>query len=222
MRGIGGTSNGPASYTNELLCEIFQYDLATNTISRIQERFALQTLFKADVFYMQMLAAQKWPSKDIPMRMSSGSILQVKNYDEHHFVYFDKVDDWYKPTQFPFVIDWKINDNGKFVTFSRQEIEQERAVGVQRLTNPAHRSIMSINMFDSATLTLSYYIGNSCIPFTSTNGKRLDKLIEQRHLPNDASFIAVPGYHRVNFPFVVMDVSSKGEIYIVNTKTWFR
>jgi len=169
-----------------------------------------------------MLAAQKWPSKDIPMRMSSGSILQVKNYDEHHFVYFDKVDDWYKPAQFPFVIDWKINDNGKFVTFSRQEIEQERAVGVQRLTNPAHRSIMSINMFDSATLTLSYYIGNSCIPFTSTNGKRLDKLIEQRHLPNDASFIAVPGYHRVNFPFVVMDVSSKGEIYIVNTKTWFR
>jgi hypothetical protein len=32
----------------------------------------------------------------------------------------------------------------------------------------------------------------------------------------------VPGYHRVNFPFVVMDVSSKGEVYIVNTKTWFQ
>lgn len=35
MRGTGGTMKGPASYTNELLYEIYQYDLATNTISRI-------------------------------------------------------------------------------------------------------------------------------------------------------------------------------------------
>jgi hypothetical protein len=35
-------------------------------------------------------------------------------------VYFDKVDDWLEPAQFPFVIDWKMDDNGKFVTFSKQ------------------------------------------------------------------------------------------------------
>jgi len=137
-------------------------------------------------------------------------------------VYFDKVDHYTQTAQFPFVIDWKMDDNGKFVTFSKEEIEQERAVGVQRLFNPAHRSIYKINMFDSASLALSIYTGNSCIPFISTNGKRIKKLVEKRHLPSDCSFIAVPGYHRVNFPFVVMDVSKNSEIYIVNTKTWFQ
>jgi len=65
---------GPANYTNELLCEIYQYNLVTNTISRIQERFALQNLFKADATYMKLLAGLNWPFKEIPMRVSAGSI----------------------------------------------------------------------------------------------------------------------------------------------------
>jgi len=39
MRGQGGESVGPASYTNELFCEIFMYDLETNKISKIKDRF---------------------------------------------------------------------------------------------------------------------------------------------------------------------------------------
>lgn len=77
-------------------------------------------------------------------------------------------------------------------------------------------------MFDSTSLVVSYYIGNSSIPFVGSDGKRLSKLAEKRDLPTDAIFISIPGYHKDNFPFVLMDVSSQGEIHIVNTKTWFR
>lgn len=146
----------------------------------------------------------------------------MSQYDNHHYVYYDLVDEWLKPTEFPFLIDWRMDDDGNFFTFTRQVIEQERAVGVQRLSQASHRSFVSCNMFDSLSLSVTYYIANSCIPYIGTAGKKLTKLVEQRHLPTDAAFVAIPGYHRVHFPFVMMDVSSKGEVYIVNTKTWFR
>jgi hypothetical protein len=115
-----------------------------------------------------------------------------------------------------------MDNDGKLKTFSKLEIDQERAIGVQRLVSPAHRSIESVSMFCSASMSCKYYVGNSCISYTGNNGKRLRKLEEQKHLPADAKFIAIPGYHRINFPFVLMDVGSEGEIYIVNTKTWFK
>lgn len=58
----------------------------------------------------------------------------MSQYDNHHYVYYDLVDEWLKPTEFPFLIDWRMDDDGNFFTFSRQVIEQERAVGVQRLS----------------------------------------------------------------------------------------
>lgn len=77
-------------------------------------------------------------------------------------------------------------------------------------------------MFDPVSLSSTFYIANSCIPFTSTYGKNMKKLIKQGDLPTDAAFFAIPGYDRMNFPFVMMEVASKGEIYVINTKTWFR
>ena len=41
-----------------------------------------------------MFKKQGWIEKDFPMRISSYSIKQQVNYDEHHFVYFDIVDEF--------------------------------------------------------------------------------------------------------------------------------
>lgn len=142
MRGIGGTAAGPESYTNELLCEIWQYDVTTNKISKTQDRFKFQDIIKADTFYSSMFKAQGWKDPELPMRISKGSIKQQHNYDEHHFVYFDIVDDWQTSTKFPYVFDWTINDAGKFVTFDEAVIQDCRAIGVQRISNPNHRSIV--------------------------------------------------------------------------------
>lgn len=146
----------------------------------------------------------------------------MHNYDSNHFVYFDLVDNWMERSKFPFLIDWRLDDQGNFVTFTAQEIAQQVAVGIQRLPDPNHKSIAAVNMFDPASLSVTIYIANSCIPFTSTHGKLLKKLEMQHHLPTDASFFAIPGYDRMQFPFIMMEVSSKGEIYLINTKTWFR
>ena len=54
--------------------------------------------------------------------MSKGSIVQMSQYDNHHYVYYDLVDEWYMSTEFPFVIDWKMDNNGRFSTFSKQVI----------------------------------------------------------------------------------------------------
>ena len=178
MRGNGGAASGPASYTNELFCEVFCYDLETNQISKIKERFVFQDLLKQDAFYMEQFRAQNWTSGEIPMRMAKGSIVQMSQYDNHHYVYYDLVDEWLKPAEFPFLIDWRMDDNGNFLTFSRQVIEQERAIGVQRLSQASHRSFVSCNMFDQFSLAVTYYIGNSCIPYIGTAGKKLTKLVE--------------------------------------------
>jgi hypothetical protein len=99
---------------------------------------------------MQQFKAQGWHEETFPMRMSAGSIVQMNQYNDHHFVYYDSVDndEWEKPTKFPFLIDWWMDDNGKFLTFTKEQIEQEHAIGVQRLTNPKHRSITNCSMFD--------------------------------------------------------------------------
>jgi hypothetical protein len=94
MRGQGGAATGPASYTNELFCEIFEYNLMTNQISKIKERFVFQDLLTQDAFYMQQFRAQGWNQSTIPMRMSKGSIVQMSQYDNHHYVYYDLVDEW--------------------------------------------------------------------------------------------------------------------------------
>lgn len=94
MRGQGGAASGPASYTNELFCEIFEYNLVTNQISKIQDRFVFQDLLTQDAFYMQQFRAQGWYQNTIPMRMAKGSIVQMSQYDNHHYVYYDLVDDW--------------------------------------------------------------------------------------------------------------------------------
>ena len=60
------------------------------------------------------------------------------------------------------------------------------------------------------------------IPYTGVIGKKLDLLIAQKDLPTDAAFYSMPGYHRISFPFVLMEVSSKGEIYVTNTNSWFK
>ena len=52
MRGNGGAPDGPDSYTDELFCEIFVYDLEDNKISKIKERFAFQDIFLEDEFYL--------------------------------------------------------------------------------------------------------------------------------------------------------------------------
>ena len=53
MRGQGGAPDGPNSYTDELYCEIFEYDLDLNRISKIKDRFEFQQIFLEDEFYMQ-------------------------------------------------------------------------------------------------------------------------------------------------------------------------
>jgi hypothetical protein len=55
MRGNGGAATGAASYTDELFCEVFEFDLLTNKVSKIQERFVFQDLIKKNPTYMQML-----------------------------------------------------------------------------------------------------------------------------------------------------------------------
>lgn len=75
MRGQGGAASGPASYTNELFCEIFEYNLETNQISKIKDRFVFQDLLTQDAFYMQQFRAQGWNESTIPMRMAKGSIV---------------------------------------------------------------------------------------------------------------------------------------------------
>lgn len=171
---------------------------------------------------MKKLRDNGWEKEGIPMRMSKGSIVQMKNFNDHHFCYFDMTDNWMSFAEFPFLIDWKIDNNGNFQTFSWQEINSEVAVGVQRLSDPKHKSIISVNMFDPFSLSVTLYIDNSCIPFTSTHGKTLTKVEKRDHLPTDAAFYSMPGYDRMHFPFVMMEVASKGEIYILNTKTWFQ
>lgn len=106
--------------------------------------------------------------------------------------------------------------------FTPQEIQSEMAIGVQVIPDATKRSIISVNMFDSQSLSCSYYVNNSVIPFTGTKGKKLQKLVAQPQLPTDAAFFAIPGYHRLTFPFVLMEVASKGEVYITNTNSWFK
>lgn len=55
MRGNGGAATGAASYTDEIFCEVFEFDLLTNKVSKIQERFVFQDLIKKNPTYMQML-----------------------------------------------------------------------------------------------------------------------------------------------------------------------
>ena len=146
----------------------------------------------------------------------------MTNFDNHHFVYYDLVDDWMSFSEFPFLIDWKMDDEGNFKTFSWQEIQAEVAVGVQKLAHASHKSICSVNMLDPFSLIVTFYIANSCIPFATTHGKKLAKVQKQGHLPTDATFSAMPGYDRMNFPFVLMEVQSLSEVYVLNTKTWFK
>lgn len=117
-RGPGGAPTGDASYTNELQVEVFQYDLQTDQITKLRDRYTLQKIFNDDQNYMNKFRAQGWNDQGIPMRMSKGSIVQMHNYDPRHFVYFDLVDNWMAPSAFPFLIDWKMDENGNFTTFS--------------------------------------------------------------------------------------------------------
>lgn len=55
--------------------------------------------------------------------MSKGSIVQMRNYDENHFLYFDLVDDWLSKADFPFLFDWRLEDDGTFRVFTPGEIE---------------------------------------------------------------------------------------------------
>jgi hypothetical protein len=57
MRGQGGAPDGPNSYTDELYCEIFEYDLDSNQITKIKDRFEFQQIFLEDEFYMEQLKA---------------------------------------------------------------------------------------------------------------------------------------------------------------------
>jgi len=40
-------------YSDELQVEIFQYDLETDQVTKIRDRFPLQSIFKNDAYYMQ-------------------------------------------------------------------------------------------------------------------------------------------------------------------------
>lgn len=130
MRGAGGAATGAASYTNELFCEVFEFDLTTNVIRKLHERFVFQNLITKNPLYMRLLKAGGWKEATIPMRMSKGSIVQMKNYDTTHYIYFDMVDEWLKPCEFKFLFDWKLDDNGSFRMFTEQEIKNEMAIGV--------------------------------------------------------------------------------------------
>lgn len=72
---------------------------------------------------MNLFKQQGWNDNKIPMRMSKGSIVQMRNYDENHFLYFDLVDDWLSKADFPFLFDWRLEDDGTFRVFTPGEIE---------------------------------------------------------------------------------------------------
>ena len=57
----------------------------------------------------------------------------MQNYDRNHYVYFDLVDEWLSSSEFPFLFDWKLNDDGTFRMFYKEEVLAQRAIGVQRI-----------------------------------------------------------------------------------------
>lgn len=90
MRGAGGSATGEESYTDNLYCQVFQYDLKTNRIDEIQSRYSFQTLIKQAPHYMRVLKNNGYDRNgEIAMRMSKGSIVQMRSYDSSHFVYYD-------------------------------------------------------------------------------------------------------------------------------------
>jgi hypothetical protein len=53
MRGLGGAATGAASYANELLTEIYEFDLQLNSVKMIQSRIPFQSIFKKAPHYME-------------------------------------------------------------------------------------------------------------------------------------------------------------------------
>jgi len=74
-------------------------------------------------------------------------------------------------------------------------------------------------MADSQSLAVMYYIDNTIVTYMTKNGKRLTELKPNLDIPTDATFYQLPGYHQTNFPFSLMEVASKGEVWMTNTNT---
>ena len=90
MRGAGGSATGAESYTDDLYCQVFEYNLRSNQIKEIQSRYSFQTLIKSAPHYMNVLQRNGYNrGGEIAMRMAKGSIVQMRSYDSSHFVYYD-------------------------------------------------------------------------------------------------------------------------------------
>jgi hypothetical protein len=102
---------------------------------------------------------------EIKMRMSKGSIVQMRGFDSSHFVYYDQVDDWLANAELRFVFDWKCDDNGRFRMFTDREVASGSAIGMQYFPEQKFRSLISVSMSDSQSLSCMYYIDNTIITY---------------------------------------------------------
>jgi hypothetical protein len=120
----------------------------------------------------------------------------------------------------PFLFDWKLED-GQWRVFTKAEVDSQLAIGVQKFPEEKFRSVISVSMMDERSLSVMYYIDNTIVTYSGQSGRILKTLIADYKLPTDATFYKVPGYDANTFPFAIMEVASKGEVFLTNTRTTY-